>query len=140
MKTIRYISLACLLLLAFGCELLDDTSQTIAQRLEGNWKVDETPVNFKSTEDVYYVYIDIYAVDSNMIAIDKFFMIDGATAYASVTGMTLTLQEQEIGDGYSVYGSGTIAADFKKITWHYFVDEGSGTWHPVDATYTKQTY
>ena len=139
MKTLRYIALAGILLMTFSCELPDDTTLTVAQRLEGRWKVNEDPIDFKNAQDFYYIYIDIYEVDDNTIAIDNFFDLHEGAVYATISGMNLDIAQQELG-GYSIYGSGTIASDFKKITWQYFVDEGSGVWHPTTAVYEKADY
>jgi hypothetical protein len=141
MKAVNYSLLGILLFVAASsCELLEDAAdQTVAQRLEGRWDVDESTIDFKSTKDAYYVYIDISEVDDNTIAIDGFLDIDAGSVYATISGTTLNLAEQEL-DGWSVYGSGLISPNFKKITWEYFVDEGSGTWHPVTAVYTKSDY
>jgi len=137
MKAVRLFSWSLLFLLASSCELLEEAGDlTVAERLEGRWDVEESTIDFKSTKDAYYVYIDIYEVDENTIAIDGFLDLDAGNVIATISGMTLNLAEQEI-DGWLVYGSGVISANFKKITWQYFVDEGSGSWHPVTAVYTK---
>jgi hypothetical protein len=136
MKTGKYFALGSILLFAFACEL-DDTTLSVAERLEGHWKVDENTPVFKSANDFYFVDIQIYAIDSNKIRIDRFFDIDNGSVIAEINGMTLTLNQQEAGDGYMVYGSGTIDGSYNKITWRYYVDEGSGTWHETDAVFTK---
>jgi hypothetical protein len=140
MKTINvFFAVITFSLIVSSCELLENTSDlTVAERLEGRWDVEESTIDFKSTKDAYYVYIDIYEVDQNTIAIDGFLDLDGAV-YATISGSTLNLAEQEI-DGWLVYGSGNISSNYKTITWQYFVDEGSGTWHPVNAVYTKSDY
>ncbi len=140
MKTIKYIIISSIMLIAFSCELIDDTgNMSVAERLEGRWEVQEDPIDFKSTKDAYIVYIDIYEVDSNTIAIDNFFELD-AEVTATISGMTLTLPEQEFANGYTVYGSGVISNNYKTITWRYYVDEGSGTWHESNPVYTKADY
>jgi hypothetical protein len=140
MKAVNSIGLVIsLFFLLSSCELLENTDDlSVAERLEGRWNVDESPIDFKSTKDAYYVYIDIYEVDQNTIAIDGFLNLDGVV-YATISGMTLSLAEQEI-DGWLVQGSGDISSNYETITWQYSVDEGSGTWHPVNAVYTKSDY
>jgi hypothetical protein len=138
MKTAKYLLMGCILLLAAGCELLNtDSDLSVAERLQGRWEVNENTPDFKSTEQFYFVDIQIYAIDENKILIDKFFDIDNGSVVAEINGMTLSLAQQEIGDGYWVYGTGVISGNYKTITWNYYIDEGSGTWHQADAIYTK---
>ncbi len=141
MKTLKYYIMSGIILTAFSCELLDNPgTQSVAEKLEGRWMVQDNSPNFKSTEETYYVYIDIYEIDSNMVGIDNFFGLDAGNVYATVSGMTLTLPEQEMQGGYTVKGTGIISSNYKTITWQYYVDEGSGTWFPGDAVYTKMDY
>ncbi len=141
MKATKYLALSSILVMALSCELLDDIdTQSVAERLEGRWTVDENPPDFKSAKESYQVYIDIYEIDSNTIAIDNFLNLDAGSVYATISGSTLTVSQQEMDGGYIVYGSGFISNNYKTITWQYYVDEGSGTWHPADAVYTKMDY
>jgi hypothetical protein len=141
MKAIKYLAISILFLSAVSCELLDDLdTKSVAQHLEGRWEVQENPIDFKSTADAYIVYIDISAVDSNTIAISNFLQLNAGSVLATVSGMALTLPEQEIEGGWTVYGSGVISNNYNTITWHYFVDEGSGTWHESNPIYTKADY
>jgi hypothetical protein len=59
---------------------------------------------------------------------------------ATISGMTLTLPEQSLDGGWSVYGSGIISNNYQTITWLYYVDEGSGIWHESNPIYTKADY
>ncbi len=144
MKTIRIILFLVLGLTAglYSCELLDDqTDLSVAERLEGSWKVEYENNPYKSTADAYPVYIDISPVDSNTILISNFFQLGSdINAIAKISGMTLTLPNQTIGDGFTIYGSGTITDNYKKITWRYFADEGSGIWEEINSIYTKAAY
>jgi hypothetical protein len=140
MKAISWLISGALFLVLSSCELLDSTGDmTVAEQLEGRWNVEESPIDFKSAKDAYYVYIDIYEVDANTVAIDGFLNLNAGSVIATISGMNLNIAEQEL-DGWLVYGSGVISDNYKKITWQYYVDEGSGTWHPVDAVYTKADY
>ncbi len=131
---------ASLLIGLYSCELLDDESNlTIAERLEGRWSVEEDNP-FKSAEEIYPVYIDISPIDSNTILIDNFLKLDEGAAIATINGMTLNLPNQSLPGGFDIYGSGTIASNYKKITWLYFVDDGSGYWIEVNSIYTKLDY
>ena len=138
MKALRSILIATAVLCTVSCEMLDiDSNLTIAERLEGRWLVEEdTPL--KSTDDFYRVYIDISPVDSNRILIDNFYGINSGSVYADISGMTLNLPVQNLQGGFTIYGSAIISANYKKITWDYFVDDGSGIWEKVSAIYTKE--
>ena len=143
MKTTRIILIlvASLMTGLYSCELLDDgTGLSVAERLEGRWLCEENNP-YKSAEDFFSVYIDINPVDSNTISISNFFQL-GSDAYATakISGLTLTLSNQTIGDGFKIYGSGTISNNYQTITWHYNVDDGSGTWSEVNSVYTKEDY
>jgi len=144
MKTTRIFLLLAISLSAglYSCELLDDqTDLSVAERLEGSWKVENETNPYKSTEDSYPVYIDISPVDSNTILISNFFQLGSdINAIAKISGMTLTLPNQTIGDGFRIYGSGTITDNYKKITWLYYADEGSGTYSQINSIYTKAAY
>jgi len=142
MKTTRIFLLitAGLLAVLYSCELLDNpTDLSVAERLEGRWLCEEDNP-YKSAEDAYYVYIDISRIDSNTILIDKFFQLSSGAAYATISGMTLTLPNQTLEGGFDVYGSGTIASGYKQITWQYYVDDGSGDWSEISSIYTKEDY
>jgi hypothetical protein len=124
----------------YSCELLDDqVGLTVAERLEGRWRCEENNP-FKSAKDAYEVYMYINPIDSNTILISNFLQLESSDAYATITGMMLTLPNQSLEGGFDIYGSGTIASDFKKITWRYFVDDGSGYWSEVNSVYTKLNY
>ena len=142
MKTskIFLIIFAGLLTILYSCELLDDPNNlSIAERLEGRWNVIENNP-YKSAKDAFEVYIDISPIDSNTILIDKFFGLESGSAYATISGMTLTLPTQALSGGFDIYGSGTIASGYNKITWRYFVDDGSGYWSEINSIYTKLDY
>ncbi len=143
MKTMRILPLLfiSLFMVLYSCELLDDqTNLTVAERLEGRWKVEENNP-FKSAQDSYPVYIDISPLDSTSILISNFLELgSGIDAVANISGMDLILSNQTVGDGYKIYGSGTISSNYKQISWRYFVDEGSGIWYEVNAIYTKEDY
>jgi hypothetical protein len=127
------------ILLVWSCELgNEDFTGTTAQRLEGQWLCNETATLYKSTIDQYKVYIEIHPVDSNQILIENFYQLSNdITVVATINGMTITLPRQTTSDGFEVNGSGTISSNFNKITWRYYVDDGSGFEDQVDAIYTK---
>ena len=143
MKHTKIIILTTVVIIAglYSCELLDDNSNlTVAERLEGRWQVEENNP-FKSAEDSYPVYIDISPIDSNSVLIGNFLELgNGIDAIANISGMELILPNQNVGEGFRVYGSGNISSNYKQITWRYYVDEGSGIWSEVNSIYTKLDY
>jgi hypothetical protein len=140
-KAIKYFAFIAPLLTAVSCELItDNTNQSVAEKLEGRWQVEESPIDFKSAKDAYIVYIDIYQVDSNTIAIDNFLDLNAGSVSATISGSILTIPTQELSGGWTVYGTGVISNNYQTITWNYYVDEGSGSWHQSNPVYTKADY
>ena len=136
-KTARNIWIVAMLLSVASCEILDTNSnQTVAERLEGQWLVEED-MHLKSTDDFYQVHIDISPVDSKKIIIRNFYGVDSESIEATISGMKLDLSTQELSGGFTYYGSANISANYKQLTWNYFVDDGSGIWKEVNAVYTK---
>lgn len=133
MKTQKNIIMASLILLFAGCEEFGD--MTVAERLEGRWEVLED-TNIKNAEDSYEVDIEISPIDSNRILIDNFFQLN-ASVYADISGMTLIVPTQEVGNGFTVRGSATISFAYDRLDWEYDVDDGSGVWMSQTAVFTK---
>ncbi len=140
-KTIRTILPASLMLmvLTLSCEELADlNAEDIRERLEGQWQCDETSEYFKSTAEVFSVYISPHPDDSDKVLIDNFYELGySVSAVATVSGRNLYINTQTIGDGFTVIGSGTISSNYSVIEWTYSVEDGSGTNDNVKATYTK---
>jgi hypothetical protein len=142
MKSIKFLISAIVVSLFFySCEDLSDTltSAEITQKLEGSWQCDETSTIFKSTEDIYSIYISPSETDSTRIFISNFYQLgNNVEAEASVSGYTITIPKKIIAGDYEVRGSGTISSNLKEISWTYFVDDGSGQEDEVEAVYTFQ--
>lgn len=142
MKSIRFLTLAIIIsLFLYSCEDLSDTltSAEIAQKLEGSWQCDETSSIFKSTEDIYSIYISLSESDSTRIFISNFYQLgNNVEATALVNGYTITIPTQLIAGDYEVRGSGSISSNLKEISLSYFVDDGSGQEDEVEAVYTFQ--
>lgn len=130
--------------LAASCELFDETGPgggTIS-KIEGLWKCEENSQKFKKSTmgtNNYEVYISPYPGDSTKVLLTGFYQLgDNIEAVAKLNGMTLTLSRQNLPGGFEIIsGSGTISSTFKKITWSYKVDDGSGDVDNATATYTK---
>ena len=130
-----------LLALTVSCEELLNTTGTdedVRERIEGQWSCDETSEIYKSTAEIYSVYISPDPDDSTKVLIDNFYELGyDVSAVATVSGRNLFINTQTVGDGYTVIGSGTISSDYNKINWSYSVEDGSGEVDDVTATYTK---
>jgi hypothetical protein len=131
MKTKRNILFTALVLLLAGCEEFSD--MTVAERLEGRWEVMEDT----QLKDAYEVDIEISPIDSNRILIDNFYGLEAGSIYADISGMTLNVPTQELGNGYTVRGSAIISFGYNRMDWEYDVDDGSGIWMSQTAVYTK---
>lgn len=142
MNILKSLSLGLLLtLLLVGCEDLIDTTNTsdITQNMEGQWECDESSSVYKSTNDIYSVYISPSETDTTKVYISNFYQL-GSTieAEATVNGNAITLNSQSLDGDFEVRGSGTISSNLQTITWTYYVDDGSGQEDAVTATYTFQ--
>ena len=125
----------------YSCELLDTgtSSSPTASDIEGVWKCNENSETFKATEDFYTVYIEPLATDSFKVYITNFYQLgNDVDALAIISGYSLTIGSQTLKGGYTVRGSGTIASNKKSIELSYQVNDGSGVWDDVSATYTFQ--
>ncbi len=143
MKSKLYsIPVIAILFLLFSCELADNDSElSVAEKLEGDWKCDETATEFKAALDFYTVTITIYSIDQDQILIENFYDLSTLSnpidVVATVNGMNIILPEQLTDDGFTIHGSGVIASNYNKITWTYFANDGSDIWDEVEAIYIR---
>jgi hypothetical protein len=138
LKPIFPVSLL-LMILSLSCEELTDMKTgDVRDRLEGQWRCDETSEYFKSTAEVFSVYISPHPDDSTKVLIDNFYELGyNVSAVATLSNRSLYINTQTIGDGFTVIGSGTISSNYNEIEWTYSVEDGSGSVDNVTATYTK---
>jgi hypothetical protein len=128
------------LALTVSCEELLNTSDNgdIREKIEGQWSCDETSEIYKSTAEIFSVYISPHPDDSSKILIDNFYELGwDVSAVATVSNRNLYIHTQTVGDGYTIIGSGTISSNYNEIKWNYSVDDGSGETDNVTATYTR---
>jgi hypothetical protein len=120
--------------------LSDPTSEEIANKIEGQWSVDESSDLFKSTLQGYVAYIYADEQVKNLIYIEGFYGLgDNVSAEALVNGYSITLTSNQTIGGYTLLsGSGVINKNLKEIIWNYSIDDGSGVADAVVATYTFQ--
>ena len=143
MKTV-YAKLTILLvfIIMYSCELIDDNPATgdVRDRIEGQWKCDETSQIYKSTESIYWVYIDPDLYDTTKVIISNFYNLGfDIYVYVRINSLNLSISQQTTKDGFKILsGSGNISSNYKEINWNYRVDDGSGEIDNVTATYTKE--
>lgn len=128
-----------LILLTNSCEIADDIggiNATVAQ-LEGEWTCDEESEFFKSTKEIYTVYISRDADNYDGIIIDGFYQLGDVGLKATLSGKSVTIPLQTLSGGFTVTGTGIISANLEEIEWAYNVDDGSGVIDHVTALYTK---
>lgn len=129
--------LTVVVFLASSCELADDLINTEASKLEGEWRCDEQSELYKSTAEIYTVYISLDADAENRIIIDNFYQLGDVGVRATVAGSAVYISSQTIEGGFTVSGSGTLSSNYRQIEWDYIVDDGSGVKDHVTAVYTK---
>jgi hypothetical protein len=142
MKLLKIPSIIIIaLLMLYSCELIDDNpgSGSVRDRIEGQWRCDENSQIYKSTQSIYWVYIDPDLYDSTRVIISNFYNLgNDIYVFARVNNYNLSIYSQITDDGYTILsGSGTISSNYKNISWTYKVDDGSGEIDNVTATYTR---
>jgi len=133
MKALRFLMIGSLILLSAQCELLEDSTLSMAERLEGRWKVEETDLK----AGWYYTEIFISPIDSNRIMIDNFYGLEAGSIYAEISGMRLIVPEQVFANDFTVRGSADISSGYDQMNWVYDIDDGSGIWESFSAVYVK---
>ncbi len=120
----------------YSCEPDEDVTPG---SIEGTWHCKEN--HYIHGEQWYYVDIENDPNISNRVLIYNFLGLNAITdtfhVYATLTGSTLNIPQQII-EGHTVSGQGTVADNYKTINLEYSDDDGSGEADPVTAVYTKQ--
>ena len=139
-KIKQLVSLVLISILAsfifYSCEPDEDVTPS---SIEGTWKCKENHLVY----GVQNYYVDIENdPNSNRVLIYNFLDLnasieDSLHVYATLTGKTLNIPQQII-EGHTVLGQGTVANNYKTINLEYTDDDGSGEAAPVTAVYTKQ--
>lgn len=112
---------------------------SMAEALEGEWKVEEASELLG--ESSYRVDINIYSDDSSSVSISNFYQLgyDSEDVIGDISGNRIELRPNQQVAGYEIIsGSGTITDDYQNIDWQYKVDDGSGEIDNVTAVYTKE--
>jgi hypothetical protein len=124
-----------MMLFSASCQkdLLDSTDPR--DNIVGDWNCSEQGNVFGSM--TYPVIITKSVSDTVTVYIDNFYKLgSGIKAYAKMNSMAVSIPSQVV-DGYTISGSGTIASNYKTISFSYLVNDGSGEIDHVSAVYTK---
>ena len=114
------------------------TDTDIREKIEGQWRCDETSEYYKSTAEIFSVYIYPHPDDSSKVLIDNFYELGyDVSVVAALSNRSLYINSQTVEGGFTVIGSGTISSNYNVIEWNYSVDDGSGMVDNVTATFTK---
>jgi len=140
-KIKQLVSLVLISILAsfifYSCEPDEDVTPG---SIEGTWHCKENHYIYE--EQWYWVDIENDPNISNRVLIYNFLDLNASITdtfhiYATLTGRTLNIPQQII-EGHTVSGQGTVADNYKTINLEYSDDDGSGEAAPVTAVYTKQ--
>ena len=138
----RYISYkVCLLLVVFcySCEILDDLDTEtgyVRDQIVDTWRCEETSEIFGKS--AYLVDISKSFSDSSNIILDNFYNLGfGVEVVASLSGFKVNIQPQIV-DGNTISGKGTIAGNYRSISFDYTVNDGGGKIDRVTADFTRQ--
>lgn len=137
---LTFFAFAVFLVLVSSCKPEDDPDPIPTDprdKIVDTWRCDENSQVFdKSMMTIYTVSISVDDASTDMVVIDNFYQL-GANNYikAVLSGTDLTISGQVI-SGHTVNGTGLITDNFKKISWTYFVNDGSGEIDTCTAVYT----
>lgn len=134
------VSLVILIPLFNSCEVANDIIVNVTvSKIKGNWSCDENSQYFKkSTTSVYDVTISPDADNDNGVIIDGFYNLGDLGVKANVSGLTITIPQQDMEGGFTILnGSGFISSNYKVITWSYDINIGGDAVDYVTAVYTK---
>jgi hypothetical protein len=132
---IKHILPGILLILLFvgACETLDELGPG---SIFATWFCVENSEIYNETN--YFVDISQHPSEQGKIVIDNFYNLGyGKEITATQNGYSIAIPSQIV-DGNTISGSATIAADYRKISLTYMVDDGGGQIDNVTAVYTKE--
>ena len=116
-----------------SCETLEDLNY---DSIFDTWLCEENSEIFGNS--AYYVDISQHPSDDNKIILDNFYNLGfGIEVTAEKSGFSLTIPSQVV-DGNTIWGSGSISANYKTINFSYTVNDGSGELDHVTASYTRE--
>ncbi len=138
----RYLkgSVFMLLVLFMGSclpdEDLDPNAGDIREKFVGTWRFTETPIGRALDAVSYTVTISYDPGNSSQVLLKNFAQVGGQySAYGIVTNNRITIPSQELAQGFTVSGTGTMAGS-TSMDWEYTTIAGS-TMESFTAVATK---
>ncbi len=91
------------------------------EKFLGTWTVEESCIRLN-----YEVAIEADSTDDKRVLLYNFAFMgqEFDPAYGFVSGGTVNLPQQSIGDGWEIKGSGTLQSD-NTIIWTYYIEIGA---------------
>lgn len=112
----------------------DDVTTDVREKISGDWKSSENSATYGPSN--YFVDISKDTASSTGIKIYNFFNLGiDKVMKGTVSGNTITLSSDPL-DGFVFSGNGSIASNYRSISWTYTFFDGNET-EQVTGTYTK---
>lgn len=128
-----------LVLLMISClpdEDLDPNAGDIREKFVGTWRFSETPIGRAADAVSYSVTISYDPGNSSQVLLKNFAQVGGQySAYGIVTNNRITIPSQEVAQGFTLNGTGTMAGS-TSMDWEYTTIAGS-TMESFTAIATK---
>ncbi|PKP23184.1 MAG: hypothetical protein CVU05_00455 [Bacteroidetes bacterium HGW-Bacteroidetes-21] len=136
MKNFRLLqfALALTLLTFVACNPDNEDEDPTPSEITGTWRAQESTNTYGSQN--YYVDISKDSADANKYYIDNFFnQGSGKDLSCTKSGSSISLSSAPF-EGFVFSGTGSVASNYKTITWNFTFDDGNGP-ESGTATYTK---
>jgi hypothetical protein len=136
MKKLIPIIAAFFVLILSSCEVEDIDLPDADPRdsFTGTWNCTDTQL--KATNESYTVTISYDPSNSGQVLLSNFGLLgNSAQPYAYVTGSLITIPEQQLSNGYTVSGSGSLV-NSDQIDWTYTTNDGADAFS-YEATFTR---
>jgi hypothetical protein len=134
MKKLALVS-SCLSIFFISCEKMSNKNLTGDPRdnIVNTWICRENRSN--GVTSAYIVVITKSETQNDLIYLDNLYNL-GKNINATIAGLSLDIPIQYV-SGWTIYGSGSIASDYSKITLSFIASDGSGTITDVTAILTE---
>jgi hypothetical protein len=136
MKNSTYLKITIILLIttAISCEL--DTNEDPRDKIAYTWNAEDNQV-LKSPMATYHVDIEKHETDTTKILLYNFHHLGNFSVEATYNNRNINISNFKTKDNFTLNGTGTVASNFKSISWSYSVDIGDGDPDGYTANYTK---
>lgn len=138
-KYLKGSALILLVLFMASClpdEDLNPDAGDIREEFVGTWRFTETPIGRAVDAVSYTVTISYDQSNSSQVLLKNFAQVGGQfSAYGIVTNNRITIPSQEVAQGFTVSGTGTMS-ESTSMDWEYTTIAGS-TMESFTAVATK---